>query len=306
MKNRHLPAMLIALVLIAWSPAVTSAQDSTDTPVNLVFQNTTEQPVDVYWVLETATGTQTEQLYINQLAAGFEQEQPAFANQLWRIKQNGTAIADYDAAATARQEVDIANLVAWQSEVKLVFQNTTQAAVSVVWIDAEAEEIPYNESLAAGMEYSQPALPGQQWRIYQGTKVLGDYIADAESEQYVDLKLLAEQASPMVEVVFQNTTQQPVDVTWVDADGSELVYAPNLPQGQQHRQAAYPLQLWRVRDRDGELLAEVYIGDAATQPVDLKQLVTAFRQQPGGGQAGGDTTTSSSSNLPPRPPRPGK
>ena len=291
--------LLSTIILVAILGGQLNAQEAAgDKSVVLIFQNTTEKPVDVYWVRVEEGKAESEVLYVAGLAAGMQQEQESLVNQLWRAKHGEEIIAEIDAVGEKNQEVDIAQLKAWQSEIELVFQNTTDSDLEINWVDAEGGEVQMLAKLPVGKECILQAYPGQLWRLRQGNKVVAEYVPDASPSQVVDMKVSIAQYNPMVELVFQNTTDGNIDVSWVDLAGDEMVYAENLPPNKRHTQAAYPFQLWRIR-KNQELIAEFYPDGTPTQVVDIKQLIASLNNN-------NAAEKQSSTPRPPKPPRPAK
>jgi hypothetical protein len=78
---------------------------------------------------------------------------------------------------------------------------------------------------------------------------------------------------PVLQVQFDNTTTKPVDIYCLDADGSEDLYAQQLPSSQSVKLSAYEGTRWRIKI-DTLVLAEYRTGAGAKQLVNVAELIT--------------------------------
>ena len=67
-----------------------------------------------------------------------------------------------------------------------------------------------------------------------------------------DLRSLASEES--LHIVFHNTTQTPLTLTWLDFNGRRVSYA-TLPPGESYRQQTYVTHPWLALDADGHCVA---------------------------------------------------
>ena len=67
-----------------------------------------------------------------------------------------------------------------------------------------------------------------------------------------DLRSLSSEES--LHIVFHNTTQTPLTLTWLDFNGRRVSYA-TLPPGESYRQQTYVTHPWLALDADGHCVA---------------------------------------------------
>lgn len=71
--------------------------------VTLTFQNTSTDPVDIYWVHPDGSSI----LYLPNMPTGMQAEQLSFPGHIWTIRQDGDLIATFVAGDEKNQDVDI-------------------------------------------------------------------------------------------------------------------------------------------------------------------------------------------------------
>jgi hypothetical protein len=164
------------------------------TPVQLVFQNTSTASLDIFWV--DPYGEET--VYAPELPPDREYAQEALPGQHWRIRNGDEIVAEYVPDTQRVQVLELQRLIeTYIRPVELTFVNSTGLDVDVMWVTLNNEEIIYRQGLPAGGKHVQAAYPLQLWRIQQGEKIIAEYIPLEEPAQTVDIGYLVEtQARP--------------------------------------------------------------------------------------------------------------
>ncbi len=165
------------------------------------------------------------------------------------------------------------------TEVELLFQNTTKAKVKIVGVQPSgAEKIVVNE-LAPNAEIAVNSYPGNHWVAKVGDVVLAEYDATDGENQVIDLANTASWQLP-VELVFQNDTDQTLNVYFVTSEGNELEYAMGLTPSNQFEQTQVQTgSLWRIKDNKNAIVAEYLADNTPTQVIDLKVLLEDYSKR---------------------------
>ena len=235
------------------------AQDQSTDRLRIVrFINTTDDNVGIYWL-----NNDGKPEHFADLKPKMQIDQPSQVGQQWVIRSKGQEIATYEVDASKAQfldtstnqtidhVVDIKQLAAWQTKVEVVFANTTNEELDILWVDPEGVEHVYAIELQPGMEYVQSkANPLDKWTVRRHGELMCEYSVSDQPSQRVDLAQLIEKTKTRVAVIFQNTTDQPFDVYWIDDNGQAVLYADAIPPGYQHIQLANPGQTWQCKSAD--------------------------------------------------------
>jgi hypothetical protein len=241
-----------------------SAQDA-DAEVELVFRNTTSADVALYVVQPEGT----EDLIVEQLAAGSQVAVNALPGNVWVAKIGENVLAEYEADIEAQQIIDLADLATWQLPVLVVFQNNTEQSAEVVFVKEDGTEEVYADDLQPEQQFEQDGVtPGSLWRIKQDSKLVAEYIADNVPAQVIDLNTLLAQYAAPVTLTFKNTTTGPIDVAWVHPDGSPIAYLTDMPSATQIDQQSFPGHVWMV-SQGGALVGVFVAGNGKKQDVDV-------------------------------------
>ncbi len=272
-KLARINILVLLSMALATSACCFGQEDEHLVEVSLVFRNYTSGPVVFRYLEESGEEVSIAPLPNDDqqpLAEGRQREYPSFAGLTWVIEQEGKTLAFYTCDERPRQIIDIAELVKWQTPVKINFRNSTDAAVNIWYSGPDEKDVLIIENMPAGTELKNPdaskdgdgmvvSLPGRAWTVEQNGEFLGNYFPNTEPVQDVDLANLKTWFQP-VEIVFANNTKKDLHV-YFEALGGELIcytkkangrYDPLKP-GESMRQPAAPLQRWIVKSGDKEI-----------------------------------------------------
>jgi hypothetical protein len=185
---------LLAFGVDSWAQnpqGPTRSVNISPTAVRVTFLNQTDSAVDVIWVDHGGA----ERSY-GQIPAGGERPQDTGHGHLWRFKQNGRVIVDYQATQSPIQQFAIGrtapapmpsadpgkSINLSPTAVTVRFVNDSNKAVEVFWVDHRGAEQRYG-TLASGQARVQDTGHGHLWRFKQGGRVISFYQAKQDAAQ---------------------------------------------------------------------------------------------------------------------------
>lgn len=159
-------------------------------PVEIVVQNTTEAPIDIFWINDA----NKEIAIAEALPPNREFTTSTMPGHSWVIKQSGKMIAEFIADSHKEQIIDTAKLATWWHSVDLVFQNLTNHPIDIYCVDGEGAEICFTVTderkphpLPPGMRMRQAANPLSTCRIRKKGTLIAEYAVDNEPRQIIDI-----------------------------------------------------------------------------------------------------------------------
>lgn len=273
-------AIFTVAALVAVQGAAYANQDSSDLQRTIRFINTIENPIQIFWM-----NNDGKPEHFADLDPQMEVDQQSEVGQQWVIRANDKDIATYQVDDSKEQfkdtktdamidhVVDVKFLVSWQQPVEVSFMNTTNDPLDILWVDNDGVEHVYSIELKPGMEYVQTgAHPLDIWTVRKHGELACTYSISNKPVQQVDLKKLIDATKSRVGIVFQNTTNSPINVYWIDAQGQPVLYADAIPPGFQHTQMANPGQTWQIESNGAVIGKYVVQQGADVQIVDASKL----------------------------------
>ena len=286
LKN-SVAVLLLFPLSVAWAAEETMAQDEPAT-VQVIFQNNHSSSVNVYLVDDSKEDSQEPELelFLPDLPSNEQAIQKAASGVTFQFQEasgDGKVLAEYVTDDRPFQPVPIAELIDWQSPVELIFQNTTGEPLDFYWLQADGQETLIGEQLPPQREFSTPSMPGSSWIIKRQAKqetsegaFVAEFMAGNIKQQVIDVAALATWFQPKT-VAFENLTNSPLDLYWVNDDGDEILFTKTdndkplpLPSEKRMVVTAQPLSVWRIRQHaNGKLIAEYSVENDPRQIVAL-------------------------------------
>lgn len=224
--------------------------------VKVNFLNTTDLKLSFCFIEETEEEVDFVQVHQDKLLEPNKQRTyESLSGLKWEVVHNGSPIASYTCSEDKTQNVDIKELVSWQTPVKINFMNTLDTKVDIWTMMPDGKKLIVDD-LQPGTELRNqplPSLPGQLWTVCLDDEVfVADYAANNEPVQTVDIKETKSWFEP-VNVHFKNKTSDRVKIYFVSGDGKEILLTPKFLQTGQtmtHPNAT-PAATWRIQSGAG-------------------------------------------------------
>ncbi len=181
--------VFIAIFLIV-SRFVFSQEKSLEASrVEVVFQNTSTKDVALVVMEPSGDGQSTEKIVVEKLAPGMETAVESMANEQWIVKIEDEPLMEYEVNENEQQFVDIALEASWQLPVNVIFANTTDNPMDVVFVLADGTEELLHAKLSPNSQWDQPGVtPGSIFRLKRGEELVFEFMSDNTPLQVVDLK----------------------------------------------------------------------------------------------------------------------
>lgn len=152
--------------------------------------------------------------------------------------------------------------------------------------NASADRLPL-ERLSFDIEKKSFAFraAGKFWRCrldnYELKKLTekefaGETTVAANPAQYIPVK--SEQNGPETYITFVNSTNQPVELHWIDWSGERRSYGKVAP-GKEHEQHTFAMHVWEVTDETGNFLT-AFVGAETHTRAEITGKVKVNRQPP--------------------------
>ncbi len=270
--------VFIAIFLIVPGFVFSQEKSLEASRVEVVFQNTSTKDVALVVMEPSGDGQSTEKIVVEKLAPGMETAVESMANEQWIVKIEDEPLMEYEVNENEQQFVDIALEASWQLPVNVIFANTTDNPMDVVFVLADGTEELLHAKLSPNSQWDQPGVtPGSIFRLKRGEELVFEFMSDNTPLQVVDLKEMIRVSKESVSVEFQNTGSETVDISWQSPRGHEILYLPEMPRGTTVTMQSYPGHVWMVR-KQGELIGTYVVGADQKQTIDIVELARMIEE----------------------------
>lgn len=183
--------------------------------VRISLHNTTTKDVTIVYVDRGQEGGEYEALKPDETRVI-----DSYEKVVWRFKQGNLVLADYVTKADANQSFAIAGKMTDPAPapkeppaLKVTFGNTTDADVTLVYVDGGREAGKY-EPIKSGGTLTVDSYEGVVWRFKQGATSLGQYVTTASEKQGYTIV-------GAMKLQLLNDLPRSVDVALVNSNNSE-------------------------------------------------------------------------------------